>query len=243
MFKITDFSNITGLTIRTLQYYDDIGLLVPHREKNGHRVYSLRDLIIINEIILLKNIGFSLDEIKEHLKASKQVNLKKMLENQKIILKIKAQEINKQISNLEWLIGENDDNDLLEETAIKRIFIDNNPLKEHISSIWNFDFEDSKSLNYLKQYEGVLSFDDFFKRISKFQNHNISEECVQSEISKFIDYLQDIYKNSFSLNNVPQFASLYIDNKEAKNHLKQYGEHFNEFLANSLTYFFETQIK
>ncbi|HFI0683479.1 TPA: MerR family DNA-binding transcriptional regulator, partial [Streptococcus suis] len=44
MFKITEFSKITGLTIRTLQYYDEIGLLIPNREKNDHRTYSYNDL-------------------------------------------------------------------------------------------------------------------------------------------------------------------------------------------------------
>ena len=104
MFKITDFATITGLTIRTLQYYDEIGLLVPHREKNGHRVYSHRDLVIINEIILLKNMGLKLEEIIEYVNSSKPVDLTRSLDKQRRILKSKVEEINKQISNIEWLI-------------------------------------------------------------------------------------------------------------------------------------------
>ncbi|MHA3224818.1 MerR family transcriptional regulator [Globicatella sulfidifaciens] len=241
MFKITEFATITGLTIRTLQYYDEIGLLVPHREKNGHRVYSYKDLIIINEVILLKNMSFSLDEITEYINSSKQVDLKKSLIRQKKILKSRVEEINKQILNLEWLIEVDNKSEVLEETAIRRVFIDNNPLKEHMSSIWSFDFEDSKTLSYLKQYEGTLNFDTCFKRISKLQEYNIYDKRVQEEISKFVDNLQDSYKGSFNLDNISQFTSLYIDNKEARNYLKQYGEHFNEFLVDALTYFSQTK--
>ena len=55
-------------TVRTLQYYDKEGLLSPSAEsEGGRRLYTDKDLVTLNQIISLKSLGFSLDDIKERL--------------------------------------------------------------------------------------------------------------------------------------------------------------------------------
>lgn len=57
-----------GVTVRTLQYYDKEGLLSPSAEsEGGRRLYTDKDLITLHQIISLKSLGFSLDDIKQHL--------------------------------------------------------------------------------------------------------------------------------------------------------------------------------
>ena len=58
----------TGVTVRTLQYYDKEGLLSPSAEsEGGRRLYTDKDLVILHQIISLKSLGFSLDDIKQRL--------------------------------------------------------------------------------------------------------------------------------------------------------------------------------
>ena len=55
----------TGVTVRTLQYYDREGLLSPSAEsEGGRRLYTDKDLVMLHQIISLKSLGFSLDDIK-----------------------------------------------------------------------------------------------------------------------------------------------------------------------------------
>ncbi len=57
-----------GVTVRTLQYYDKEGLLSPSAEsEGGRRLYTDKDLIILHQIISLKSLGFSLEDIKHRL--------------------------------------------------------------------------------------------------------------------------------------------------------------------------------
>ena len=57
-----------GVTIRTLQYYDKEGLLTPSSEsEGGRRLYTDKDLLMLNQIISLKSLGFSLEDIKGRL--------------------------------------------------------------------------------------------------------------------------------------------------------------------------------
>ncbi|MEM7578447.1 MAG: MerR family transcriptional regulator [Mastigocoleus sp.] len=66
--KIGELAKQTGLSIRTLHYYDEIGLLCPSdRNEIGHRLYSDRDIIRLQQILSLRQLGFALKEIRECL--------------------------------------------------------------------------------------------------------------------------------------------------------------------------------
>jgi DNA-binding transcriptional MerR regulator len=65
VYKIGDFSRIARVSSRLLRFYDEIGLLKPvHADPHtGYRFYSAKQLAELNRIIVLKDLGFSLDEI------------------------------------------------------------------------------------------------------------------------------------------------------------------------------------
>jgi len=63
--KVGELARRTGLTIRTLHHYDDIGLLKPslHTEA-GHRLYTANDVARLQQILSLRQLGFGLEDIK-----------------------------------------------------------------------------------------------------------------------------------------------------------------------------------
>jgi DNA-binding transcriptional MerR regulator len=62
--KVGELAKRTGLTIRTLHHYDEIGLLKPSlHTDSGHRLYTGRDVARLHRIIALKQLGFSLDDV------------------------------------------------------------------------------------------------------------------------------------------------------------------------------------
>jgi DNA-binding transcriptional MerR regulator/effector-binding domain-containing protein len=69
MFRIGDFSRLARVTIRTLHHYDETGLLQPAHvdEQTGYRYYTAAQLEVLQRIVLLKDLGFPLDEIREVL--------------------------------------------------------------------------------------------------------------------------------------------------------------------------------
>ena len=57
-----------GITVRTMQYYDKDGLLSPSAEsEGGRRLYTDKDLVTLHQILSLKSLGFSLNDIKQRL--------------------------------------------------------------------------------------------------------------------------------------------------------------------------------
>jgi MerR family transcriptional regulator, thiopeptide resistance regulator len=66
--KVGDLAKQTGVSVRTLHYYDEIGLLSPsHHTEAGYRLYGKEDIIRLQQIVSLRQIGFSLEEIRECL--------------------------------------------------------------------------------------------------------------------------------------------------------------------------------
>src|SRR6201993_341766 len=65
MFRIGEFSKIAQVSGRLLRYYDEIGLLIPESidPETGYRYYSARQLPQLNRILVLKELGLSLEQI------------------------------------------------------------------------------------------------------------------------------------------------------------------------------------
>jgi DNA-binding transcriptional MerR regulator len=63
--KVGALAKRTGLTVRTLHHYDEIGLLSPSaRTPSGHRLYAERDIARLQQIASLRHLGLALDEIR-----------------------------------------------------------------------------------------------------------------------------------------------------------------------------------
>jgi len=65
MLKIGDFSTLAHVSIKTLRYYDEAGVLTPVRvdPESGYRYYAARQIAQLYRILVLKDFGFSLEEI------------------------------------------------------------------------------------------------------------------------------------------------------------------------------------
>lgn len=107
-YKIKDISQMTGLSIRSLQYYDDIGLLKPaQRSESGYRLYSEQDLIRLQQVVTLKFLGFSLVSIKKILERTEFEVLSSM-RLQAEVLKEKAHRIHKAADLMTYIASQID---------------------------------------------------------------------------------------------------------------------------------------
>jgi len=67
-FSISEFAKSTGVSVRTLHYYDEKDILKPNRDEyRGHRIYEKEDMIQLHKIMTMKFLGMSLDDIKHHM--------------------------------------------------------------------------------------------------------------------------------------------------------------------------------
>jgi DNA-binding transcriptional MerR regulator len=69
MFTIGEFATIGRVSVRMLRHYDGIGLLVPARvdDRSGYRYYGADQLRRLNRLLALKDLGFTLDQVRQIL--------------------------------------------------------------------------------------------------------------------------------------------------------------------------------
>ena len=68
---IGEVAKKAGVTVRALQYYDNVGLLQPASEsEGGRRLYTHKEVVKLHQILSMKQLGFSLDEIKTRMPAA-----------------------------------------------------------------------------------------------------------------------------------------------------------------------------
>ncbi len=102
MYNAKEVAQMSGVSIRTLHHYDEIGLLSPKRNpENGYREYSEANIDTLQQILFLKEIGLPLKAIKTRLENPDNGG---SLENQLDYLRRESRRIKKMIRTIEKTI-------------------------------------------------------------------------------------------------------------------------------------------
>ena len=107
--QIKEFADFTGVSVRTLHYYDEIGLLTPAfvDRSTGYRFYDEHSLLRMQEILFYRELDFSLKSIGEIL-SSPNYDKNKALKEQKHLLTLKKERLERLISAIDGAVrGEN----------------------------------------------------------------------------------------------------------------------------------------
>ncbi|MBQ6386992.1 MAG: MerR family transcriptional regulator [Ruminococcus sp.] len=102
--QIKEFAELTGVSVRTLHYYDDIGLLKPSEvdEHNGYRYYDESAVERMREIVFYRELDFSLKTIGQIL-SSPDYNQQQALSRQRQLLLAKKERLERMINVLDGL--------------------------------------------------------------------------------------------------------------------------------------------
>lgn len=107
LFTIGELAKLVGVSVRTLQYYDQADLLHAAYTESHKRVYTRDDLLKLQQILFLKSLGFSLQEINNTiLKATNSADLHKIFTQQREILLHQIASLNKVAATLDQVISE-----------------------------------------------------------------------------------------------------------------------------------------
>lgn len=93
-YKIGEISNLYNIGTDSLRYYEEVGILKPKRDQNGYRMYSINDIRTLNILRELRSIGFSVNQIKKHLKSFNLETTKELFEDAVVTIDKKVSELN-----------------------------------------------------------------------------------------------------------------------------------------------------
>lgn len=108
LFTIGELAKKMNITVRTLQYYDKENLLHPSfKSEGGRRLYSEKDMVKLHQILSLKHLGFSLDEIRDKLLSlDDPIEVSKLLKSQSEVIRSQIQSLTVALETTEKLYEE-----------------------------------------------------------------------------------------------------------------------------------------
>ena len=126
MIRIGDFSKLSRVSIKTLRYYDEMGLLKPVQvdQSTGYRYYEFDQLPILYRILVLKDLGFSLEEIGRLLDSDLSVEqMRGMLKLRRAEIRLQVEQEAERLERVErWLRQIEQENSMSKyDVVIKKI--------------------------------------------------------------------------------------------------------------------------
>lgn len=243
-YKIKEVAEISGVSVRMLHYYDKTGLLKPENvSRSGYRLYSEGDIERLSEILFYKELGFSLEEIKQVLNDSnsKKVEIlkiqEKILEKEWDKIDALMRAVSRIISSLEK--GEHPRNiNMFTSFDMAEINRNKEKLKADLMTHLLTDkAEDCGAITSSYSNEDwtvVMSkADAILGEIYELSGGGPEDIKVQGLIAEFKDFINSnlIKCNSDTFKTL---GDLYVNNPIYRNYLGQYGDAFPEFLREAI---------
>lgn len=237
--KINEVSKITGVSLRTLHYYDKIGLLVPAKLENGYRVYSNDDLNKLQKILFYKYLNFKLSDIANIIK-NKNDSLIILEEQHKLLLKEKKK-IENVIKTIEKTIK--DYKGEIHMTIEEKFegFKKGDMKKYEIEAKDKYGeeiVEESKRRQKGQESKAEDDFNNTFKAFAKYKKEelDIKSEIVQKEVEKLYNHINK-YGFDCSLEVFSYIGKGYYENPEFRNNINKFGEDVAEYISSSIKYY------
>ncbi len=241
--KIKEVAKLTGVTVRTLHYYDEIGLLAPSEiTEAGYRLYDEGALAHLQQILFFRELDFPLNQIKE-IMTSPNFNAGEALENHKDLLQKKRERIDKLIRLVDKRIkGENDmsfnefDMTQIEETKQKYTA----EVKERWGDTKAYEESEKKTSSYGKEQWQIISGEgsDIFKAFALNMDKAVESDEVQALVQQWQDFITQRFYNC-TKEILQCLGLMYVGDERFTQNINQYGDGLAEFISDAIAVYCE----
>jgi DNA-binding transcriptional MerR regulator len=120
-FTVGELARLTGITVRALHHYDEIGLVVPsQRTASGYRLYDDQDVMRLQQVLLFRELGLPLDEIASAIDAAG--TREELLRKHREALVAKRARLDAMLSALDSTLGTLEKGQAMQPDDVKQMF-------------------------------------------------------------------------------------------------------------------------
>ena len=234
--RINEVVKITGVSARTLQYYDEIGLLIPQKLDNGYRDYTEENLEKLQKILFYRFLKFKLNDIRELLEGDFD-NLK-ILEQQRELILREKEKFEVILHNIEKTIRnyKGEQTMTIEEKFNGFKKEDLNKYENQAVEKYGKDtIEESKKRQSGREEIVTEEFNEVFRSMAKFKDENVdvAEKEVQSKVEDLYNNMNE-YAFDCSIEVFSYIGKGYVHNPEFKNNIDKFGEGVAEYTSKAI---------
>jgi len=241
-FTVGELSRLTGVTVRTLHHYDEIGLVVPsQRTPAGYRLYDDKDVIRLQQVLLFRELGLPLDEIAFAI--DEAGTREELLLKHREVLVAKRARLDTMLSALDNALGALAKGQAMQPDDVKQMFegFDPSQYEEEAKQRWGDTDSYKESMRRTKKY-GKAEWDqiqrDWGTIYSALADHMkagtpVADAAVQSLVEKhrahidrwFYPCSKDMHKG---------LGAMYVQDARFAANLDKVAPGFAQYLADAI---------
>lgn len=232
--KVKEVSDLTGISVRTLHYYDHIGLLTPDSSTEaGYRLYSEDNLAALQQILFFRELGFPLKKIKELL-MSPAFNRQEAFELQRNMLIAKRKHLDGMIQTIEKTI-QNGKGELAmtKEEKFKGFDFNKNPYEKEARERWG-DTAVNKADSIAAQFgtELAAEMNEIYRKLAAIRHLPPESAEAQAGIEEWFTFLNKM--GTYSLQAFAGLGQMYVDDERFTKTIDQFGEGLAMFMCDAM---------
>jgi MerR family transcriptional regulator, multidrug-efflux activator len=247
MFKVKEVAEMAGVSVRTLHHYDRIGLLKPETvSPAGYRFYSERNLERLQQILVFKEMDFSLLEIKDIIERP-EFNRKENLKKHKELLLTKKRRLEEIIRTVEVTIDSIEggykmaDKDMFKGFDMKEIEEHQKKYSEEAKGRYGketVEYVEKKTAGYSSEdWENIQSkTDEIYKVIIAGMDKGPEDPEVQQAVADWRKFITDHYYDC-TLEIFRGLGDLYVDDPRFTKNIDKYQHGLAAFFKKAIYYY------
>jgi DNA-binding transcriptional MerR regulator len=242
--RVKEIADLVGISVRTLHYYDEIGLLSPEETTDsGYRLYSDENLEMLQQILFYRELDFPLKKIKEVIHRPTFDKYEALLQHQRMLLD-KRRKLDQLIETIDKTIHHlKGEIKMTDQEKFKGFDFSHNPYEQEARERWGDQAVDEskvKLAGMTKEAEKVVT--DIYTKLAAFRTTSPKSEEAQQAIKEWYDCLNNYFGN-YTLAAFKGLGQMYVDDKRFTKNIDQYGEGLAVFMCEAMGYFADSKEK
>ena len=236
--QIKEFAIATGVSIRTIHYYDEIGLLTPaYVDKiTGYRYYDENSILRMQEILFYRELDFSLKSIKEIL-TSPNYDKNKVFNEQKELLILKKERLEKIIFAIDAAMEGENVMSVFDNSEFEKY---KNEVKEKWGQTEAYKEHSEKTKTYSKEKRNNLAsgMDEIMTMFSVCMKNG--NEANSKEAQELVRKLQNhISENYYHCTNeiLVSLGGMYVADERFKNNIDKHAIGTAEYISKAINFY------
>ena len=242
VYTIKKLAQLAGTSVRTLHYYDEIGLLKPeYRGANGYRHYGETSIAKLQQIMFFRELDFSLEEIKT-ITSRPDFDAVEALQSHKALLQKRKERIDELLNTITKTIKNIKGAKLMEIKEYYQGFSDEQieKYREEVKKRWGEKtLKDSEArvmkMGKEKFAEVQAESDRIFRTIAENMAKGYDSKIVQAEVAKWRQWLENFHH--YPDEAVLGLGRAYSQNPEFAKTFKKYHKDLPAFMTKAIDYY------
>ncbi|MCC7522951.1 MerR family transcriptional regulator [Candidatus Uhrbacteria bacterium] len=245
-YTVNQLAKLAGISVRTLHYYDQIGLFKPASlRKNGYREYGEKELLVLQQILFFRELDFPVEEIKR-IMSSPSFDMRLALRDHRAMIELKKKRLNRLIKTIDKTLHKLENNISMNEQDLKETYdtFGEDTVKKYAEEVkqrWgNTEAYKQSMERYAKTSKEDLEkykkdADIFMKAVAEVADQGPLSVAMQEKIAQHFDALRTWYEPNFEM--YRGLAKMYVDDPRFEAYYEKYKPGLAKIFSEAMLYY------